>query len=106
MTLVRSASFSESCIALRSGGNCGREEGMSFLIWYDLYVVIPIVFLFGLLTPCFVAGNSSVADCPFFCRPHVSLVRSFFNIKLWNINIGSLKGGDVVRKDSGSFQFP
>jgi len=106
MTLVRSASFSGSCIALRSGGNCGRVEGGSFLIWYNLDVVVPWVFWFGLLTPWFVAGNRSVPDCPFFRRLHVSAVGSSFDVKLWNFNIGSLRGGGVVRRDSGSFQFP
>jgi len=86
MTLVRSASFSGSCIALRSGGTCGSEEGGSFLIWYDLDVVVLWVFLFGLLAPWFVAGNRSVPDCPFFRRPHVSAVRSFFDIKLRNVH--------------------
>jgi len=106
MTLVRSASFSGSCIALRSGGNCSRGEGGSFLIWYDLNVVVPWVFSFRFLTPWFVAGNRSLPDCPFFRRPHVRAVRSFFNIKLWNVNIRSLREGGVVRRDSGSFQFP
>jgi len=105
MTLIRSATFSGSCIALRSGGNSGREEGGSFLIWYDLDVVVPWVFLFGLLTPWFVANNRSVPDCPFFRRPHVSAVRSFFEVKLRDVNIGSVRGGGVVRRDSGSFQF-
>jgi len=104
MTLVRSAGFSESCISLRSGGNCSREEGGFFLIWYDLDVVVSWVFFFGLLTPWFVASNRSVPDCPFFRRPHMSAVRSFFDIKLWDVNIGSLRGGGVVRRDSGSFQ--
>ena len=106
MTLVRSASLSGSCIALRSGGKYGREEGGSFLIWYDLDVVVPWVFFFGLLTPWFVGGNSSVPDCPLFCGPHASAVRTFFNIKLGNVNIGSLRGKGDVRRDSGSFQFP
>ena len=106
MTLVRSASFSGSCIALRSSGNCGREEVGSFLIWYDLDVVVPWVFLFRLLTPWFVASNSSVPDCPFFRRPHLSAVRSFFEVKLRDVKIGSLGAGGVVRRDSSSFQFP
>jgi len=100
MTLVGSASFSGSCIALRSGGNYAREEGGSFLIWYDLNVVVPWVFLFALPTPWFVAGNRSVPDCPFFHRPHVNAVRSFFDVKLRNVNIRSLS-----RRDSGNFQF-
>jgi len=106
MTLVRSAGFSGSCIALRSGGNWGREEGGSFLIWYDFDVVVLWVFLFRLLTPWFVASNRSIPDCAFFHRPHVYAVRSFFEIKIGNVNIGSLRGGGVVRRDSGSFQFP
>jgi len=105
MTLFRSASVSGRCIVLRSSGNCGREEGGSFLIWYDQDVVVPWVFLFALLTPWFVAGSRSIPDCPFFRRPHVSAVRRFFYVKLWNVNIGSLRGGGVVRRDSGSFQF-
>jgi len=105
MTLIGSASFFGSCIALKSGGNCGREEGGSVLIGYDLDVVVPWVFFFCLLTPWFVAGDRSVPDCLFFRRPHVSAVRSFFDVKLWNVNIGSLRGGGVVRRDSGSFQF-
>jgi len=52
------------------------------------------------------ASNRSVPDCPFFRRPHVCAVRGFFEIKLGNVNIGSLRGGGVVRRDSGSFQFP
>ena len=104
MTLVRSASFSGSCIALRSGGNSSREERGYFLIWYDFDVVVLWVFLFVLLTPWFIANNRSVPDCPFFRRPHMSAVRSFFDIKLWDVNIGSLRGGGVVRRDSGSFQ--
>jgi len=52
------------------------------------------------------AGNRSVPDSPFFRRLHVSAVRSFFVVKLKNVNIGSLRGGGVVRRDSGSFQFP
>jgi len=52
------------------------------------------------------AGNRSVPDCTFFRRPHVSAVRSFFDVKLWNVNIGSLRGAGVVRRDSGSFLFP
>jgi len=52
-----------------------------------------------------VASNRSVPDCPFFRRPHVSAVWSFFDIKLWNVNIRSLRGGGVMR-DSGGFQFP
>jgi len=67
---------------LRSGGNCGIEEGGSFLICYDFDVVVPWVILLGLLTPWFVVGNRSVPECPFFCKPHVSAVRSFFDIKL------------------------
>jgi len=106
MTLVGSAGFSGSCIGLKSGVDCGREEGGSFLILYDLDVVVPWVFLFGLLTPWFVAGNRSVPYCPFFRTPHVSAVSSFFDVKLWNVNIGSVRGGDVVRRDSGSLQFP
>jgi len=82
MTLVRSTSFSRSCIVLRSGGNCGREEEASFLIWYDLNVVVLKVVLFGLLTPWFMASNRGVPDWPFFRRPHVSAVRTFFNVKL------------------------
>jgi len=81
MTLIGSASFPGSCVALRSGGNCGREEGGSFLIWSDLDVVVPWVVLYGLLTPCFVASNRSVPDCSFFRRPHVSAVGSFFDVK-------------------------
>jgi len=104
--LVRSASFSESCIVLRYGGNCGGEEGGPFIIGNDLDVVVPWVFLVGLLTPWFVAGNRTVPDCAFFRRPHVSVIRSFFNAKLWNVNIRSLRGGDVVGRDSSSFQFP
>jgi len=30
-------------------------------------------------------------------------VRSFFDVKLENVKIGSLRGGGVVRRDSGSF---
>jgi len=103
MILVRSGSFSGSCVALRSGGNCGREEGASFLIWYDLGVVIPWVVLCGLLTPCFMAGYKSIPDCSFFRRPHGSAVRSLFDVNLSNVDIGSLRGGGVVRRDSGSF---
>ena len=51
-------------------------------------------------------SNRGVPDCPYFRRPHLSAVRSFFNVKLWNVNIGSFRGGGVVRRDSGSFQFP
>jgi len=51
-------------------------------------------------------GNRSVPDYPFFRKPHVSAVGSFFDIKLKNINIRSLRGEGVVRRDSGSFQFP
>jgi len=36
----------------------------------------------------------------------VSAVRSFFEVKLGDVNIGSIRGGGVVRRDSGSFQFP
>jgi len=43
MPLIRSASFSGSCIALWFGGDCGREEGASFLIWYVLDIVVPWV---------------------------------------------------------------
>jgi len=91
---------------LRSGGNSGREERGSFFICYDIDTVVLWVVLCRLLTPWFVAGNRSVPDCPFFRRPHMSAVRSFFDVKLWNVNIGSLRGGGVVRRDSGSFQFP
>jgi len=91
---------------LRYGGKCAREEGGSFLIWYDLDVVVPWVVLCGLLTPWFVADNRRVPDCPFFRRPPVIAVGSFFEIKLGNVTIGSLRGGGVVRRDSGSFQFP
>jgi len=106
MTLVRSASFSGSCIVLRSGGNYSREEGGSFLIWYDLDVVVSGDFLFGLLTPWFVASNRSVPDCSFFRRLHMSEVWSFFEVKLRDVHIGSVRGGGVVRRDSGGFQFP
>jgi len=106
MTMVRSASFVGNCIALRSGGNSGRKERESFIIWYDLDVVVPWVFLFVLLTPWFVASNRSVPDCPLFRRLNVSAVRSFFEVKLRDVNIGSVRGGGVVRRDSGSFQFP
>ena len=106
MTLVRSASFSGSCIALRPGGNCGSEEGGSFLGWYDLEDVVPWVFMFDLQAPWFVARNRSVPNSPFFRRLHVSAVRSFFKVKLRDVNIGSVRGGGVVRRDSGSFQFP
>jgi len=51
-------------------------------------------------------SSRSVPDCPSFRRPHVSAVRSFFDVKLRYVNIGSLRGGGVVRRDSGSFQFP
>ena len=78
MTLVRSAGFSGSCFALRSGGNWGREEGGSFLIWYDFDVVVLWVFLFRLLTPWFVASNRSIPDCPSLRRPHVSFFFFFF----------------------------
>jgi len=105
MTLIRSASFSGICIALRSGGNCGREEGGSFLIWYDLDVVIPWVVSFRLLIPWIMSSNRSVPNYSFFRRPHMSAVWSFFDVKLRNVNIGSLRGGGVVRRDSGSFQF-
>jgi len=59
-----------------------------------------------LLTPWFVAGNRSIPDCPFFHGPHVSAVRSFFDVKVRNVNIGSFRGRGVVWRDSGSFQFP
>ena len=78
MTLVRSANSPGSCIALRSSSNCGRVEGGSFFIWYDLDVVVPWVVVFCLLTPWFMAGIRSIPDCPFFRRPQVSAVRSFF----------------------------
>jgi len=65
---------------------------VSFLICYDLNVVVPWVLLFGLLTQEFVEGNRSVPDCPFFRRLHLSADRSFFDIKLWNVNFGSLRG--------------
>jgi len=106
MTWVGFASFSGSCIALRSSGNCGTEKGGFFLIWYNLDVVVPWVVLCGLLTPWFMVGNRCVPNCPFISRLHVSTVWSFVNVKLWNVNVGSLRGGGVVRRDSGSFQFP
>jgi len=89
MTLIRSTSFTRSCAALRSGGDCGREEGSSFLVWHDLDVVVLWVVLCWLLAPWFVASNRSVPDCPFFRRLHVSAVWSFFDIKLRNVNIRS-----------------
>jgi len=52
------------------------------------------------------AGSRSIPDCLFFCRPHVSAVRSFFEVKLRDVNIGNVRGGGVVRRDSGSLQFP
>ena len=106
MTLVRSASFSGSCIALTYAGNCSREEGGSFLIWHNLDVVFPWVVWCELLHPWFLAGNGSISNCPFFCRLLVIVVRSFFNVKLGNVNIGSPRGGGLVRRDSGSVQFP
>ena len=78
---------------------------MSFFIWYDLDVVVPWVVLFALLTPWFMAGNRIFPDCLFFRRPHVSVVRSLFDIKLRSVNIGSFKGVGVVRRDGGSLQF-
>jgi len=51
MTLIRSASFSRSYIALWSSGDYCRGEGGSFLIWYNLDVVVPWVVLYGLLHP-------------------------------------------------------
>ena len=104
--MVRSAILSGSCIALSYDGNCGTEEAGSFLIWHDLDVVIPWGFLFGVLTPWFVVGDRRIPNCPFFRRTHMSVVRSLFNVKHGKINIGSLRGGGVVRRDSGSFQFP
>jgi len=106
MTLVGSTCFSQSYIPLSSGGNCGREEGGSSLIWYDLAVVVQCVHLFGLLIPWFVAGNRSVPDCPSFRRLHVCALRSLFDVKLWNVNIRSFRAGGVVRRESGRFQFP
>jgi len=76
------------------------------LVWYNLDVVVPWVVSFGLLIPLVVVSNRSVPNCPFFRGLHVSAVWRFFNIKLRNVNIWSLRGGGVVRRDSGSFQFP
>jgi len=103
MTLIRFGSFSGSCISLCSGIDCGIEEGGSFLSWYNLDVVVPWVVLGGLLIAWFVAGNRSVPGYPFFRKPHMSAVSSFFNVNLGNVNIGSLRGGGVVRRDCGSF---
>jgi len=63
---------------------------VSFLIWNDLDIVVPWVVLYGLLTPSFMAGNSIIPDCPFFRRSDGSVVLRFCDIKLRNVNIGSL----------------
>jgi len=79
MILIRSTSFSGSCIALLSGSYYGREEGGSFLIWYDLDLVVPWVVLFELLIAWVVGSNRSIPNCPFFRRLYVSVAFSFFN---------------------------
>jgi len=55
----------------------GRAEGGSFLLWYNLDVVVRGVFSFGLMIPWVVASNRSVPNYLFFRSPHVSVVWSF-----------------------------
>jgi len=57
-------------------------------------------------TPWFVAGNRSIPDSPFFRRQHVSAFRSFLDVELEDVNIGSVTGWSVVRRNSGSLQVP
>ena len=65
-----------------------------------------MIVLAGLLIPWVMASNRGFPNCPFFHSLHVGAVRSFFDIKLSNINIESLRGEDISRRNSGSFQLP